>query len=76
MKIRKEIYVFSREISFPVKGAYHIAPFHFAQKNYLLFERNGVFRKDVDGIYLKDVNFIFWVGELLPDGKLITHCHF
>jgi hypothetical protein len=69
MNIKKEIHAFNREFSFPsIRDEYFIAPFHFAQKNYLLFERNGVYRKNAD--------FIFWVGELLPDGKLITHCHF
>jgi hypothetical protein len=58
---------FSQTMGFSneIKGAYYIAPFSFAQKNYLLFESN----EDYAGK-------LFWVGELLPDGKPVTHCYF
>jgi hypothetical protein len=46
-------------------GAFYIDPFSFDKKNYLLFESN-------EDSAVK----LFWVAELLPIGKLITHCYF
>jgi hypothetical protein len=46
-------------------ASFYIDPFCFDQKNYLLFESNQDYPVK-----------LFWVAELLPDGKLITHCYF
>jgi hypothetical protein len=66
------IYSIKKEIGLPtvldhkeILRTYHITPFWFDKRNYLLFEVRE--RKRAKG---------FVVVELLSSGKLISHCHF